>query len=610
MKLNLPKQSEPTADAIPSHPRKLKKRLSVLPNSNMGELTKQTFQILRELNRQTMPYKHRLEDMEMLRELSREIFNNLKKYFINRTLPLPDKSQKIVNLNQSILRELIYGYEIIASEAASKESKVDNKTLSTAICRAINYLSKMLLHSSEVYEPCPKNLWYEAHQLYLFAENKKITGTTVIDKEKKQKKLTIENSYKQILLFSLARPIALRQRDSERIFSELFEWSKYATIHRETDANQIDHVFCMRIGEDSAPNYLTRNDLTEDTTIRILDASKLVSHVKNIIEELGKQKQKLAVGDDIPLQTLMALAESWGISAKRRFSRADRHEHINVAIGLSRAAKAIQESLKPEGSYDTKSGFVRTSASTKQDPDFTLERISHKEEQSFQGYVTHTEIGAEENNAWDMVAKGRTLTDTYEKTQRHNSEQQLKLRQQDTDSHWQIVNISAGGYCLRWSSDDTSKAQIGELIALQEFDSNNDFEWRIGVIRWMQFNHGNGLEIGVQILSPKIVVAAVQRVNRPNEIPFECLMIPGIKALNQSSSAILPSHAFKINDKLSVQILENKINITLVETKEHTGSFTQFTFKNSEEVQRIKKQAKKDKANKNKDDFDELWSSL
>ena len=85
MKLNIPEQIAPTADATPSHPRKLKKVISALPNSNMGELTKQTFLILRDLNRQTMSNKHRLEDLEMLRVLSRNIFDNLKKYFIKFT---------------------------------------------------------------------------------------------------------------------------------------------------------------------------------------------------------------------------------------------------------------------------------------------------------------------------------------------------------------------------------------------------------------------------------------------------------------------------------------------------------------------------------------------
>jgi cyclic-di-GMP-binding protein len=609
MKLNIPEQKAPSADAIPNQPRKLKKVLAALPNSNMGELTKQTFLILRDLNRQTMPGKQRLENLEMMRVLARNIFDNLKKYFINRTLPLPDKSQKIVNLNQSILQELIYGYEIIAYEAANKiDSKIDDKILSTAICRAINYLSEKLLRSSEVYEPCPKNLWLDTHQLYAFAESRELTEKTVIDKERESEKQTIENSYKQILLFSLARPIALRQRDNERVFKELFEWSKYSSIQRDASASMISNVFCMHIHEDSAPSSLTEADLAEDIIIRTLDASKLVLYVKNLFAEQSKQKQKITVGDDISLETLKALATSWGENAKRRFSRANRQGRINVAIGLSRAAKAIRDSFKVENTIDTKSGFVRTSASTKQDPDFTLEAISNPEEDS--GYMTHTEVGATENNSWDMVAKGRTLTNTYANEQKFIHEDKLKQRQKNVDSHWEIVNISAGGYCLHWNSDDTSKAQIGELIALQEFDAKDNFEWRIGVIRWMQFTQKNGLEIGIQVISPKVVTATAQRVNRPNEIPFECLMLPGIKALNQASSTILPAHAFNTNDKLVVQIMENKIDVTLGETKEHTGSFTQFTYKNTEMDKRIKKQAKKEEANKNKDDFDELWSSL
>ena len=124
MKLNIPEQKAPSADATPCQPRKLKKVLAALPNTNMGELTKQTFLILRDLNRQTMPGKQRLENLEMVRVEARNIFNNLKKYFINRTLPLPDKSQKIVNLNKSILQELIHGYEIIVNDA---DKKIDTK---------------------------------------------------------------------------------------------------------------------------------------------------------------------------------------------------------------------------------------------------------------------------------------------------------------------------------------------------------------------------------------------------------------------------------------------------------------------------------------------------
>ncbi len=628
MKLNLPAQNAPTATSTPSNPRQLKKLLSALSNSNMGELTKQIFQILRDLNRQTMPGKHRLENLEMLRLPTHEIFNNLKKYFINRTLPLPEKSQKIISLNQSILQELVYGYEIIADESANNiDSKIDDKTLSTAICRAINYLSEILLHYCEIYQPCPKNLWHDTHQLYLYAESKNLSENIVIDKQREPEKTTIENGYKQILLFALARPVTLRQSDSDRVFKELFKWSQFASIQREASKSLIDNIFCMRVNEDTAPHYLSEDDLSEDVIIRTLNAGKLVSHVESLIAKQSKQ-QKFSVGDTIPLETLMTLASSWGESRKRQFSRSERHGHINAAIGLPNICKAIQSSSKEEtpknsgyGYFkksaisddilvDSRHDFFQTSDSSEKDPSFTLKSVPAHTGKYQQGDETYLKSDKTEENIWDMVLKGRVLTDTHDKNIQPVNKNQTESNKQNADSHWQIVNISAGGYCLRWNSDHTSKAQIGELIALQKFHTDNSFKWHIGTIRWMQFSQKNGLETGVQILSPEVIAVTAQRANRPDETPFACLMLPEIKALEQTSSLILPSYAFKTNNKLVVQVLENKHNITLGETKEHTGSFTQFAYIDTELDQRIKEQRKKEENIKHIDDFDELWSSL
>jgi hypothetical protein len=611
MRLNLPEQNAPTADSSPSNPRKFKKVVSALPNANMGEFTRQTFLILRDQNHQSMPNNYRLENLETLRELARNIFDNLKKYFINRSLPLSDKSQKIVNLNESILRELINGYEIIAYEAANNiDTGIDDKTLSIAICRAIKYLSEMFLRSSAVYTPCPKNLWLDIHQLYAFAERKNLTDIIVIDEENEQGETTIEKCYKQILLFAVARPITLRQSDSERVFKKLHEWSQYASIDHNVTENLIDHVFCMRVDEDSAPDYLAKNDLTDNVTICLLNTDKLVSHIKTIIAQQDEQKQKPAIGDTISVETLKVLVNVWAENAKRRFSRADHNGHINVAIGLKLATNAIRHSLQKEEKIEKKPFLIRTSASIKQDPDFSLQAIVTDADKRQQGYMTHTEISDITNDSWDMVARGRVLTDTYANEKKLIDEGPLKLKPPKIISQWAIVNISAGGYCLRWDSDDTSKAQIGELIALQEFDSKNNFEWRIGVIRWMQFTHKYGLEIGVQAISPKVMAATAQRFNQKDETPFDCLMLPGIKALKQSPSILLPAHAFKTNDKLITQLLENKLNITLGSTKELTGSFNQFTYEITTEGQDISKKDINDDATKNKDDFDELWSSL
>jgi hypothetical protein len=625
MQLNIPQQCKPTGTSSPSDPQQLANVLSSLSNTNMGEITKQIFHLLHEHNRQTMPVQDRLDNLEQLRVPAREIFINLKKHFINRTLPLPEKSQKIINLNQSILQELIYGYEIIVSEAANNTGdKVNEKTLAVAICRAINYLSEMLLRCNEVYQPCPKNLWRDTHQLYTFAESEKLLDISITVAERGIDKTTIADSYKQILLFALARPITLRQSDSSRIYKELFTWSQYATIRSEVSEDMVDHVFCMKTNEDKAPHYLCEESITSDFDIRVLDTRELVTHITSLANEQANEKPELTLGDTIPLDILTTLIHSWGESPKRRFSRAERQDHIRVAIGLAKICQAMkeQQEKKPLHDANAKFGFVQlekasaetpidgrhdffqSSENPNKDPDFTLQSIDKVQEQA-----TSTVVGTSEENEWDLVAKGRVRAAGYEKNSQLLNETE-GAEKRSSEHHWEVVNISPGGYCLRWNSDNTSTAQIGELIALQEFDSHDHARWHIGAIRWMQFSQTDGLEVGVQILSPQVIAATAQRINRLDETPFDCLMLPGIEVLNQTSSAILPSHAFKTNAKLIVRVAEHKLNITLNDIKEHTGSFTQFAYNNTNLDQQINKQAKKEDTYNHRDDFDELWSSL
>ena len=382
----------------------------------------------------------------------------------------------------------------------------------------------------------------------------------------------------------------------------------------------------MKTNQDKAPNYLCKESISNDLDIRALDTRKLVTHITELVTKRSNEKQKIAIGDAIPLETLNTLITSWGESPSRKFSRAERHGHINVAIGIAKICKAMDEPQQTETPYesDTRFGFVQlstqaqdtpvdsrhdffqTTDSDEEDPNFTLQSIDKNK----QNQQPHSALDINEENQWDLVAKGRVLTQAYEKDKRLIDEEEMEQQREKSDTHWQVVNISAGGYCLRWNSDNTSKAQIGELIALQEFDNNHDVKWHIGVIRWMQFTIENGLEIGVQILSPQVAAATAQRSNRLDEVPFDCLMLPGIKTLNQTSSVLLPSHAFKTNDKLVIWVFEHKLYMTLGETKEQTGSFTQFSYINADLDKQLNKQKNKKDSTKHIDDFDELWSSL
>jgi len=550
-----------------------------------------------------MPNKYRIEDLELLRETVRNIFNNLEKHFINRTLPLPEKSQKIVNLNQALLQEISYGYKIIVFEAANgTDKKIDVKTQNLAILRAIRYMSELLLRASEIYEPCPAGTWYDIHQMYTYAEQRGFHTKVIPDAEYELKKASIEDYYKQVMLFSLARPIALRQSDTERLYHKLNDWSPMAKLGSEAQDSHINRFFCAMIDEDRPPTYLRQDHCSSGKPLTTLDTSDLVDVIRKEIGTTQSEANTIVVGDQMSLETLKVLAMSWGVCSKRRFSRADKQGHIAAAIGLTHAAEAIRaETAEPEVEEVTPQHKTN-------DPGLTLESIPSVTNSD--GYMTHTEVANNEENAWDMVASGKALTDAYDKERKLVEEERLQLNKEDPDLHWEVVNVSAGGYCLRWNSDNTSRAQIGEIIALREREPNGSYQWRIGVIRWMQFTRENGLEIGVQVMSPKVIAATIRRTNKPAEKPFDALMLPGIRPLKQPPSVITPSHAFKSEDKLTVNVFEQDMDIKLGETKELTGSFTQFEFVSFDEDKRERQSSAEKTKTKNQDDFDEIWSSL
>ena len=606
MKLRIPEQTDGNDSVLPIHPRKFKKWLANLPQANMGEVTRQIFSAIRELNRKKIPPKHRLEIMEMMREPSRGIFDNLKKYFINRTFPLPEKSKKIVNLNQALLQEMAMGYKIIIQQAVDKSEKVDTKSQTIAIARAIKYQSEFFLRASEIYATAPTNIWKDTHQIFAYAVETGLDNKTIDDCENPNKKTSILNTYKQMLLFSLSRPTALRQSDTERVYNKLYSWVTQTNLNNETQENQINKFFCVHIDKDRPPSYLNQQDCDSDNKVFTLETTELVNNIQKEIDSSKAEQDSIAVGEDFSIETLNALTVAWGAMPKRRFSRAGKQGHIPVAIGLTHAAKMIRENNLPDTLKEVSDSFNAGNS-------FSLESIPEELKSMSDGsssYLTHTEIGGTQNNAWDMVARGRTMTDAFDQQRQLVESENLKLNKEDDDLHWEIVNISAGGYCLRWNSENTSKAQIGEIIAIHELESNGSYEWRIGAIRWMQFTAQNGLEIGIQVLSPKVIAAEVQRVKKLNEEPFDALMIPGIRPLKQSATIILPAHAFKTGDKLRVKVYEQDIGIALTDKKEHTGSFTQFQFIHKDQQMQKDKTDKKSETSKKKDDFDEIWSSL
>ncbi|VAW60274.1 DnaK-related protein [hydrothermal vent metagenome] len=615
MKLNVPEQTTPSKDDFPNHPRKVKKWLTSLKRANMGDFARQIYNGLLILNRQAMPPKYRIENMETLREPTRYIFNQLHKHFVNRTLPLPEKSLKITHLNQALLNEMAMGYKVLIFEASNNLAKVDAKTTFLACERALHYYSELLLRSSQIYTELPKGMWWDIHRIYGYAELKKFHQKSINDPELSVKGISPEDYYKQILLFSLARPNALRQSDAERLFKSLNEWAKLTKISSKTPKNKLNRYFISKLDGDLPPNCVSENDLKNLQHIRSIETSKLVEHLQKMDTDTVDLHSAASMGDKVSQETIRTLVSSWSLCAKRRFSRAERKDEIRVAIGLNPIHKALNIEITPPKAKSRKPNKM-----------FSLESIPENEQanrdifaqQDPSFFISHPEMNKENDrsaDAWDMVAKGRTLTESYAQEIQNQEQNMGELFKEDPDMHWKITNVSAGGYCLFWDSNLPSRALVGELISIREKEPDHTYQWRVGVIRWMQYSRENGLEIGVQVLSPKVISCQVQRLERKDEEPFNCLMLPGIKPIQQPSTLLLPAHAFRRSNTLKMQAYERDMEIKLGTVREHTGSFTQFQFSqiNGTDTPNDEDDGSSNSGktkNKNPDNFDSIWSSL
>ena len=188
----------------------------------------------------------------------------------------------------------------------------------------------------------------------------------------------------------------------------------------------------------------------------------------------------------------------------------------------------------------------------------------------------------------DMVHNRSRVTDTFAAAENERS----KLLgshglNQAPPAHqeWSVVNISSGGYGLQWTGESTTRAHVGELIALRDSTAiNKSIRWRIGVLRWMQFSKDNAFVCGVQSISPRIVPVMVE--HKPSSVKVgrkfqKCLLLPEIISIGQASSLISPAHLFRLGELVTIQINGRNLQYNLIDLEEQTGSFSQFTIEST-----------------------------
>jgi hypothetical protein len=559
MQLSVPSLKKPDNNAFDSNATNLNKWIDNLPMANVGEATRQLYLALADMNNQRIPDAQRLQALEILTPSINYVTESLKKHFVGQGLPLTEKQHKVARLTRELTHELATGYKILVVEQQDGDKPYkDKKLFVKSIYHALRLLGSVLLKCYQTYTTYPRNVWSEIHTLYHYAETHKLHEVSILNNNESH---TISDKYKQILLLALACPYRMRHGVVEKVYTALNEWAlhcRLAPLEYNTEA-----LFVTTMDSDQPPTYLVlRNSSSNPETTRILETESISEDVRQALTNLRSKASQSKY--QLSANTLRRLMLAWGVMPKRRFSRTRDHAQIVAATGLC----AIHYFVSGESVFNQPSHGIVVN------------------ELGPEGAAAYRSSDSDDNRGgtpemWEMNYRleGEARPSSTEETVAMAASGMRINRSYDTQA-WKMVNVSAGGYCLLWDNQETTRAQVGELVGIREQSDPDTFHWRLGVIRWLKMVEKRGLELGIQMLSPSAIAltAKPDTTRRIKDNQSRGLLVPEITSIQQSATLLLPSPPFSIDDTVIIDCNGKEVKVKLTKLVENTGSFAQFQF--------------------------------
>jgi hypothetical protein len=612
--LSVPKRQKPGKDAFSIRPRKVEQWIDALPKANLGETARQVYKVLIETNQLEIPHQERTRFLESLREIVQYITDSMRKHFVGVAYPLPEKNQKIAAATREILIAMTTGYKIAIEDTLNSNFLFqDKKQLTMLVHRALTYTGRTLLSSYQIYAPYPQKMWAEMHKLYAYAESHKLNRTAIADYQHMYvNKSSVKAEYLRNLLLWLTSPYRLRQGEVTKVYNTLERWVQYCDVIKPTNPDDplTDGQFGINLGKDLPPSPIAQsNFICPPANCRVLQTTKLAERIRHDIQESEDVITTTLTGidmgrPDLSHDLLRRLLIAWGIETKRGFPRTTKQEDVQVAVGLS----AIHQYLTLHH---------QQTQHTHKDP--------FAQRAEFESSIVKN-LSDENPDVWNMVFPTGEDVDltkivTEELTlagEQHPRSFSAPLfspdkQQQQPDvslGSWLIVNESASGYCLEYAQGNSTKAQVGELVAIRRQVNKQSWKWGIGVIRWMKFNDQHEMQFGIEMLNPDAAAIGLRTAaSNGKDIRYQrTLLLPEIPAINQPTTLITAPVPWRVGNKLMLHILGKDLAVELSQLVQNTGLFAQFQFEFLESDK--PKQRTEQDERQDEQDFGQVWSSI
>lgn len=593
---NLPERNLNQLSLVEHSKSSMAKWVHGLPIMNVGETTKQLYQTLSELTRVKMAEDLRFDLLETLRPTVHNILHALAKHYLNQSVLLPERANRVASLAQSLRTYLATGYKIVAYDCSEKlQTKLSIigigrrqqlQLSAQAFQRAISELGGLLLETQQLYLAAPVGLWADLHTLHHAAMTHAVAQTIVIDEHLQfTKEISAHDSYLRTIILAASQTNKLRQTEIKQIYDASELWISYLKLKNKFQASDL---LLVDIESDLPPTYVSK--AVDVPQAMYIDAQKLVQHLQKIQTTPNNQ---LHHGEQFNPSLLQHLISAWSSPSERTFARLSYEGKLLVCLGLTATHYHLAKEMEFEYFLNLSSEF------------------SEEEKNLFlrQGK-------SDSEAAWDFAfATVPSLNDENSQQTRLKNKTGLYPPQQVN-----IVNLSPGGYCIRWDSEPPISLRTGEILALREPEANeisdDDKRWSLGVIRWVKQLPTLSAEAGIEIISGSAVPCGSRVLKKTGDRAeyMRTFLIPEVKSMGRPATLITPNISFRTGYNVMLRQSNDEYKAQLTTELLTTQSFSQFTFVWLQAPTKAQSNGNTTNSTPDKveakDDFDTLWSNL
>lgn len=563
-KLNLEKFSslQKISPILEHSPEVWQAWLAELPLMNIGKSARLIHDALYQISlNHPADYNSWLMIIEHFRPAVASIQTSIDASYLAVDIHPLSKKLAIFGLLQNVQLSLIDAYSQLVFELTNAANKSSQQTIALAIHRAINYLTAILLQSSQVYTSAPMRLWAKLHKLYQVALDTQMTDFFARHALNlgNPNKTSIKGCYQRALLLSLANLYQLNFSDMQAIAGVLEQWSIKSQLRQDPEDSY--YIFLDQDEPPIAKKLIA--DRKPQAAWLSLDLTLLVAFIERLANHPEQNTDKL-----ITPALIQHLLRNWGNAPTRAFPRIKQDSQMRVCIGLSAIhyhMSAVTSSVAslPIKKLESTEDILATLSYDKKTPKVEVSQLTP-------GILNHEFPPAD---VWQPDFLLQKATDDKEITANT-----ANIKPQYLTYNWHVIDSSPTGYGLYSTTDWPETLKVGELIGVQQHVQSIDNSWCVGVIRWIKQTFDGELLLGIQLLT---MTASPIRIDALNDIaskPLRALFLPQVDT-ETTQTIITTNLGYPLDTELSIYYGATPYNIVFTKQINQEGNFRWFEFR-------------------------------